>query len=574
MEKYDHIISLGSDCLTAMTLDEIGVREAAYPFDWLCRGEADNLYLEEITSLFRENFDGFFDKKFLELQGEDKKQHTIRIYNTKTKIFFLHDLNIGENFENKYNEIRKKYNRRIKRLYDNISNAKNILFVYMDNQNTKNGVFFDFINTINDIFPNVFCKLLVLQHNENMGEFDIQEEFLNNIIKVTYNNSELYATRTWDRWYRNEKVYKDIFFKYCLIDRKYNSDKISPIISVILPTRNSQKYIHQTLNSIFNQTYSNFEIIIIDDDSQDDTLDIIHKYNDERIRIIQGPGKGLAAALNVGIRNARGKYLARIDADDIAMPKRFEKQVDFLERHDDISMVGSYQQHFWKSTWMHCPQTDPDIIKTVLLFFCDLCHSTLMLRKDDFIIHNFFYPENSLQEDYELWLSIINTLRISNIPEVLGLYRVSGESITNEKDKDLTLYEMYLSQKALKKYFDIDINNTNIDLLHRRHTKYSSWSIYKKRKYQIRMLQLFLLLEEKNKIINFTHMEKLHEGLRVCWNKIFGDTVIINNPYSKKNDSFINLCGIPIFKKIKKENRVQYYLFGIHIYSKYKNKEY
>ena len=238
-----------------------------------------------------------------------------------------------------------------------------------------------------------------------------------------------------------------------------------PKISVIIPTYNAEKYINESIDSILSQTYKNFEILIIDDNSKDSTLEIIKKYQDKRIKIIQGDCKGLAAALNKGIREATGEYIARMDADDISLPERFEKQIKFLEKNPDISLVGSWQKHIGNKNWVHKPLQNPEQVKIALLFSCDLCHSTVMFRKKDFVENNLFYDENSPQEDFELWSRAIHVLKFANLQEVLGLYRVTGSSITDIKEQQLIKYEVKITVKKLKKYLNIEIKDFNYELL-------------------------------------------------------------------------------------------------------------
>ena len=113
-----------------------------------------------------------------------------------------------------------------------------------------------------------------------------------------------------------------------------------PVVSVLMPTYNAEKYLKEAIDSILNQTFTDFEFLIIDDNSKDKTKKIIGKYNDKRIKLIKGPQKGLAAALNCGIKKAQGKYIARMDADDISLPARLEKQVNYLEAHPEITVLG------------------------------------------------------------------------------------------------------------------------------------------------------------------------------------------------------------------------------------------
>ena len=108
-----------------------------------------------------------------------------------------------------------------------------------------------------------------------------------------------------------------------------------PLVSVVMPTYNAEQYLNETMDSLLSQTFKNFELLIIDDASKDNTRKIIRSYKDARIKLINGPQKGLAAALNYGIKIANGKYIARMDADDIALPERFAKEVEFLEKNPE-----------------------------------------------------------------------------------------------------------------------------------------------------------------------------------------------------------------------------------------------
>src|SRR5690606_38292357 len=115
----------------------------------------------------------------------------------------------------------------------------------------------------------------------------------------------------------------------------------NPLVSIILPVFNGEKYIKQSINSILAQTYHNFELIIINDGSTDSSQEIINSFNDNRIISIQQVNEGVAAACQKGLFIAKGKYIMRHDADDICLPEKLERQVKFLEAHNDIALVGT-----------------------------------------------------------------------------------------------------------------------------------------------------------------------------------------------------------------------------------------
>lgn len=235
-----------------------------------------------------------------------------------------------------------------------------------------------------------------------------------------------------------------------------------PKVSVILPVYNSKAHLIEAIESIQNQTFINWEMIIINEyDSIDGSMDIALDYAkyDERIIFVQNENKlGLAESLNKGIKLAQGKYIARMDADDLSHPTRLEKQVKLMDASPNIGICGSYQHHFGPDiNWIHKPPISIEECKANLLFDCDLCHSTLMLRKDDIIKYNLYYDKNFLAEDFELWTRAAAVIDIINIPEVLGEYRWGDNNITISKRNQLASENAVIVAKALKRNLDIDI---------------------------------------------------------------------------------------------------------------------
>lgn len=231
-----------------------------------------------------------------------------------------------------------------------------------------------------------------------------------------------------------------------------------PKISVILPTYNSERYIKECLDSILSQSFHDFEVLIINEyGSTDKTLEIIRSFHDDRIRIIQNETKlGLAESLNKGFRLALGEYLARMDSDDISYPTRLEKQVDFLDNNPKVGVCGSFQHHLGNNIdFIHAPPIEHEDIKASLLFRCDVCHSTVILRKKIILEQNLFYDNQYYAEDYELWLRAINYTEFHTIPEVLGMYRVSGDSITDQKKEKLNTESGELVLRILKENLNL-----------------------------------------------------------------------------------------------------------------------
>ncbi len=212
---------------------------------------------------------------------------------------------------------------------------------------------------------------------------------------------------------------------------------MSPLVSVILPAYNCERFLADTLKSLLHQSFTNFELIVIDDGSTDSTSQIIHSFNDSRIRYLTNDGnKGLIFTLNRGIKESFGKYIARIDADDIAMPNRLEKQVRWLEEHPQTAVVGSFvslidelgnDAGFWP---LDIAVYKPKRIRKAMLKENCIAHPSVMLRGD--VIRQYEYAYNQKHtEDYGLWLQLLaDGFIIEKIPEKLLQYRVHSASIT------------------------------------------------------------------------------------------------------------------------------------------------
>jgi glycosyltransferase involved in cell wall biosynthesis/phenylacetate-coenzyme A ligase PaaK-like adenylate-forming protein/MoaA/NifB/PqqE/SkfB family radical SAM enzyme len=223
-------------------------------------------------------------------------------------------------------------------------------------------------------------------------------------------------------------------------DKKYENKinevcNTTPKISVLLSVYNGQKYIRQALESIYNQSFQDYEIIIIDDASTDSTADILQQEKDSRTFIKRNPQNiGLTKSLNIGLSLCRGKYIARMDADDISLPERFEKQIKFLEENPDCAAVGSWciridENGRLVSNWRH--PTDYKGIKERMLTQNSIFHGTVMIRKDSIFNLGCYNEKYRFSQDYDLWLRMSELFEIRNIGEFLYLSRVSRDSISN-----------------------------------------------------------------------------------------------------------------------------------------------
>lgn len=218
------------------------------------------------------------------------------------------------------------------------------------------------------------------------------------------------------------------------------SDK--PKVTVLMPVYNGEKHLSEAIDSILQQTFTDFDFLIIDDGSNDQSVSIIERYKDKRILLLRNNrNRGLVETLNKGLDIAKGQYIARMDCDDISYPERLQKQVDFMDKHPDIGVCGTWAELFgekhgevWKYPINH------DEIKCSLIFNSVLVHPSVIIRKSIFRGYNLYYdPTYIYAEDFELWQRCTQRFLVANIPEVLLKYRITSSStsrLNKEKQKE------------------------------------------------------------------------------------------------------------------------------------------
>ena len=197
-----------------------------------------------------------------------------------------------------------------------------------------------------------------------------------------------------------------------------------PAVTVLMPVYNAEKYLRDAINSILTQRFTDFEFLIIDDGSEDGSAQIIASFDDGRIRFIQNnKNHGLIAALNKGIGLARGRYIARMDADDISHGDRLSRQFDFMETHNEVILCGTWFEMTPSNRIIKHPFKH-DEIKSAMLDYCALGHPTTMFRRDLLEEAALLYDESFVAaEDYELWTRMIKRGQVANLPDVLLRYR-------------------------------------------------------------------------------------------------------------------------------------------------------
>lgn len=233
-----------------------------------------------------------------------------------------------------------------------------------------------------------------------------------------------------------------------------NKWMMDPVISVILPAYNAGATIRESVVSILNQSFENFELIIIEDGSQDDTHRQLVNFNDSRVRIIyHKENLGLVMSLNEGVDAARGKFIARMDADDVSLPNRLAEQLSFMNKNDDVQMLSSTiilvdELGIERGTWNLDRQTitHRQIAATLPWENC-IAHPTVFGRTG--VFRRFRYEEREKHmEDYGLWLRMVAAgVRFEKIPIALLRYRVHGKSVTATQLKDKRFFFRHASLK-------------------------------------------------------------------------------------------------------------------------------
>jgi len=231
---------------------------------------------------------------------------------------------------------------------------------------------------------------------------------------------------------------------------------MTPSVSVLIPVFNGGKYLETAIKSILAQTFTDFEILITDDGSTDDSLSIINKIKDSRIKcIVHEKNMGLIYTRNEAFQLAKGTYIAFLDSDDIAIPTRFKKQVTFLENNPDFGMIGTWISVIdgkgeIVNNCIAFPAT-PMEIPIILLFKNYFTTSSVMIRKSC-LPDNPFDPEFYIAEDYNVWLKIAEKYNVWNLPEVLTNYRIHEDNIHKKLSQKMRDMDMLQLSKQLSKF--------------------------------------------------------------------------------------------------------------------------
>lgn len=243
------------------------------------------------------------------------------------------------------------------------------------------------------------------------------------------------------------------------------NDTSTPRVSVVIPARNRATLIGTAIDSVLTQTFNDFELIVVDDGSTDDTVDVVRRYTDPRIRLVHNDRTpGIPGARNCGAKAANGHYIASLDSDDTAYPERLTRQVDFLDRHENCAVVGSW------TNWIDSDGRRLRKIKrrparaadaaAMLIFNSSLAQPSAMIRTD--VMREFYYDEAfAMSSDYELWARMAPHHEMLSLPRVLVCCRNHGKRTTQAKQQQIEAVQRTIQRRQLDRlgieYTDDDV---------------------------------------------------------------------------------------------------------------------
>lgn len=204
-------------------------------------------------------------------------------------------------------------------------------------------------------------------------------------------------------------------------------------LSVLMPVYNVQDYVAEAIESMLNQTFSDFELIVLDDCSTDHTAEVVKSFVDPRIIYHRNEiNTGLANNLNTGLKMANGEFIARMDGDDISLPERLQTQIDFLNTHPDVDLCSCGMQMFGADNQVWVRDFDPEQVKITMIFYSAVLHASSVFRRASFEKYNLKYNQEAFPaEDYDLWSRAIFYCKMVNLPDVMYMYRMHHAQVTS-----------------------------------------------------------------------------------------------------------------------------------------------
>jgi len=274
-------------------------------------------------------------------------------------------------------------------------------------------------------------------------------------------------------------------------------------LSVIMPVYNAGDFLADAVNSILCQSMQNFEFIIIDDGSTDNSGEILGSFTDDRIRLVKnGANRGVTFSLNVGLQLARGEYVARMDADDISLPERFEMQLAVLDERPNVALCGSWIEFFGNRSHVLQYPVHSDAIKCYLLVAPPFAHPAVVMRRSVLVAHNLQYDESlRYAQDYDLWLRILQVAAGANVARPLLRYREHMAQVSSFHHDEQS-EAANLVKKKLFSLLGMDVSGAELEF----HTSFFLGKLTPNFD-NLQRVDIWL-----NKLINATNATKIFDG--------------------------------------------------------------
>lgn len=239
--------------------------------------------------------------------------------------------------------------------------------------------------------------------------------------------------------------------------------KVDGLVSIILPTLNSENHIKNCIESIVKQTYKNIELVVVDGFSSDKTINIIENYKNKiHIKIIKIETKNLATALNIGIINSNGEFIARIDSDDIMTRNRIKNQINYFKKNKFNGVLGTQVIRFNK--FLLKPfllNSNQNFLKLSIFFGSPFVHPSVMISRDIFEKGNFYDESYDECEDFAFWSKLSSIYDFKNLKTFGLFYRVHADSASNIKSNRLDIFRRKIIENNLK-LIDLNLNDNDI----------------------------------------------------------------------------------------------------------------
>lgn len=228
---------------------------------------------------------------------------------------------------------------------------------------------------------------------------------------------------------------------------------MSPRVSVVMSVYNGERWLGAAVESVLGQTLADLELLVIDDGSTDSTAEILGGYRDPRLRVVRQPRAGLTASLNRGVRLTTAPLLARLDADDVALPERFARQVAFLDAHPEVGLLGTGCHDVDSAGRVlrtyRPPETDPEI-RRALIRHNPFVHSSAMLRRNVLERAGLYDEGLAVAQDYDLWVRLSRVTGLANLAEPLVLRRLTPGMISRTRETERLRTELRIKRGAIR----------------------------------------------------------------------------------------------------------------------------